>query len=509
MPTLFAAKITIRRGLKADLPDLSKAELGFTTDTGEVFIGAPDLPSLVNKGRGESNELFPYKNVQLITAENNLSGVQPYTYKSNSTTVAQTGPSPTQPVSRSYQNKFDDHLNLDDFIDNPSDVSPAITRALQQNNTINKTLRISARTYTINTPFQITPNSHIKGEGIDRTILAHTNIDPLGPTYLAETADNNFQTGLQISFNQGGLPENIVIEDMTIVIPRLMDFFRINRGKNIKFKNVKFKGAGATTSTTHVFTFDKLGIVVAMNNFTIEDCVFEDVSNVFNDALLITNVISNVNIRNNRFVNVFKLLSLDNNSSSNYEFSGNFVSRTFSNFITLQRGKTFKSFNNYFEQNQTNIPIFVGQNFINFKSINDDFNTTHSIENNSKTATIILDGEKHMIINDMEKSSTKKYTLLASTNTILPLYFPIDKYDFIRVNYKISANNEIKIGSFDLTLNGNTPILFDTGTSTGSINVDITPEIVNYNSVNNIALRYNNTNASNANIVLSYEAVIL
>ena len=39
------SKIKIRRGPQIDLPDLDKGEFGFTTDTGEVFIGAPDLPS--------------------------------------------------------------------------------------------------------------------------------------------------------------------------------------------------------------------------------------------------------------------------------------------------------------------------------------------------------------------------------------------------------------------------------------------------------------------------------
>jgi len=51
-PKLFS-KITIRRGERNDLPDLSSSEFGFATDTGEVFIGAPDLPSLENKGRNE------------------------------------------------------------------------------------------------------------------------------------------------------------------------------------------------------------------------------------------------------------------------------------------------------------------------------------------------------------------------------------------------------------------------------------------------------------------------
>ncbi|PYZ98756.1 hypothetical protein CR205_09330 [Alteribacter lacisalsi] len=47
-------KILIRRGLKADLPELSEGELGFCTDTKEVFIGSDEgnipLPSMDNGG---------------------------------------------------------------------------------------------------------------------------------------------------------------------------------------------------------------------------------------------------------------------------------------------------------------------------------------------------------------------------------------------------------------------------------------------------------------------------
>ena len=508
MSSKLFAKIKIRRGLKADLPDLDKAEFGFTTDTGEVFIGAPELPSLQNKGRSEPNEQFPYKNVQLITAQQVLADIQPYVYKSNSDTVAQTGPSPSQPVQRSYQQKFDDYINIVDFIDDESNIAPAITRALQQNHNVKKTLHIPAGNHIINTPFQITPSAHIKGEGIDRTFLTHTNVDSLGPTYLAETSDNKFQTGLQISFNQGGLPNNILIEDMTITIPRLMDFFRINRAQNVKFKNVKFKGAGATTSTTHVFTFDRLGIVVDMNDFIIEDCIFEDVSNVFNDAILQTNVIRNVRIRNNKFRNVFKLLTLDNTNSTEYEFSGNRVSRHFSNFITLIKGNNFKSYNNHFVENQNNVPITISSTFQKFSSVNDTFNTTQTIVNNSKTSTIILSDNKTMIVNDLEKSSLRTFTLQANTTDIIPLFFDKDKYDFVTIEYKLVVNNEVKVGHIALTKNQGNVVLFDTGQTTGPTNLFFTGEEVTANGADNMAIRFTNQNITDGTLKLHYNAVI-
>jgi hypothetical protein len=81
-----------------------------------VYIGAPDLPSLQNKGRSESNEEFPYKNVQIVTDSQQLANIQKYEYKSNTSYQPQTGTSLSQPTVRTYQNKFDDFVNIEDFL---------------------------------------------------------------------------------------------------------------------------------------------------------------------------------------------------------------------------------------------------------------------------------------------------------------------------------------------------------------------------------------------------------
>lgn len=495
MATQLFSKIRIRRGLKADLPDLSNAEFGFTTDTGEVFIGAPDLPSLQDKGRSESNEQFPYKNVQLITAEQNLSGNQPYIYVSNSDNVAQTGPSPSQPVQRSYQQKFDDFINLDDFITDETNISPDFNRALQQNHPYRKILRISAGNYNVNTPLELPPNSHIKGEGIDRTFLNHTINDPIGPTYIAETVDNKFQKGLNITFNGGGFPSNIIIEDLTITIPRLMDFIRLNRARNVTFRRVKFKGAGATTSTTNVFAFDKLGISIDMFNFKVEECEFEDVSNVCNNLDF---VISNIKFRNNTFTEVFKLVQIDNKDVKYIEFSGNTVNRMFNDFIVLNKGETFKSFNNIFTRPNNNIPITVNSGFVDFNSYIEDFD----IENNSPSSKIYSDSK--IIYNKIEKSDTDDYNLLASTNTVLPITFDIDVYDSVKIHYIARNNSNVKMGTMNLTVSGGNLVFFDTGSSNGNMDVTFTGEI----NSNEMSIRYDNVATTTGSISLYYEAIL-
>lgn len=56
------SRIQHRRGTSGELPDaLADGEIGMTTDTGEVFIGAPDHPMV--SGR----KSYPYQNIKILT----------------------------------------------------------------------------------------------------------------------------------------------------------------------------------------------------------------------------------------------------------------------------------------------------------------------------------------------------------------------------------------------------------------------------------------------------------
>ncbi len=61
------ALIQHRMGPSSQLPDyLESAEIAFTTDTGEVFIGAPTIHTIDGRERSKSN-IYPYHNIQLLT----------------------------------------------------------------------------------------------------------------------------------------------------------------------------------------------------------------------------------------------------------------------------------------------------------------------------------------------------------------------------------------------------------------------------------------------------------
>lgn len=62
MAVIQISRIQHRRGLADELPDaLAEGELGFATDTGELFIGAPSTEMVANR------KAYPFKNIKVLT----------------------------------------------------------------------------------------------------------------------------------------------------------------------------------------------------------------------------------------------------------------------------------------------------------------------------------------------------------------------------------------------------------------------------------------------------------
>jgi hypothetical protein len=58
------SRIQIRRGHADNLPDaLEEGEFALTTDTGELFVGAPSLPKIQNR----AGSIYPYRNIRVLT----------------------------------------------------------------------------------------------------------------------------------------------------------------------------------------------------------------------------------------------------------------------------------------------------------------------------------------------------------------------------------------------------------------------------------------------------------
>lgn len=69
------SRIQHRRGTSGELPDaLADGEIGMTTDTGEVFYGAPNHPAV--SGR----KSYPYQNIKILTELDVQRGIKGDTY---------------------------------------------------------------------------------------------------------------------------------------------------------------------------------------------------------------------------------------------------------------------------------------------------------------------------------------------------------------------------------------------------------------------------------------------
>jgi hypothetical protein len=70
MAVIQISRIQHRRGLRSELPEaLGEGEFGLATDTGEVFMGAPNLDKIQHRKLGGSRVegIFPYTNIRLLT----------------------------------------------------------------------------------------------------------------------------------------------------------------------------------------------------------------------------------------------------------------------------------------------------------------------------------------------------------------------------------------------------------------------------------------------------------
>ena len=81
MAIVQISQIKNRRGLRDDLPkpSLEEGEIGLSLETGELFIGTPNLP--VATFRAE-NDIFPFANTQILTEwTDNVRTLLQYAYR--------------------------------------------------------------------------------------------------------------------------------------------------------------------------------------------------------------------------------------------------------------------------------------------------------------------------------------------------------------------------------------------------------------------------------------------
>ena len=279
MAIVQISRITNRKGLQTDLPQLAGAEFGWSIDERRLYIG-----------NGTLEEGAPViGNTEILTEFSDILAFQTnYTYKGDAAGyTVQTGPTPSTPISQSLQSWLDQFATVTDFGavgDGVADDTAAINRALYQlfcrevNPQIRRSLFFPAGVYRITETIMIPPYATLCGDGIDGSII---RLDSgTGSLYVARTADSLQQTGANIGNNGATPPGYITISNMAFEnLDTDTSVFLIQDANDCRFQSVAFTGP-LTTADLATDVNDTAGIRFAStptlitNQIVIDGCRF-------------------------------------------------------------------------------------------------------------------------------------------------------------------------------------------------------------------------------------------
>lgn len=280
MAIVQVSKITHRKGLSDDLPQLAGAELGWALDDRKLYIGngtlAEGAPAV-----GNTEILTEYSDL--------LSMASGYTYKGTAGGyVVQTGETSSVPTQRPLQAKLDDFASIRDFGavgDGVTDDTDAINRALYQifcrdtNEPVRRSIYFPAGVYKITDTILIPPYAKIFGEGADSTIIRLDTSDYSSNVYVARTCDSLRQIDANIGANGAIIPKNIEISSLSFEAADVGNVFLVQLAQQMHFDSVNFtgslvqanlSGSGEDIAGIH---FDS-SVAIVTNQITIDKCKF-------------------------------------------------------------------------------------------------------------------------------------------------------------------------------------------------------------------------------------------
>jgi hypothetical protein len=282
MAIVQISRITQRKGLQENLPQLAGAELGWSIDERRLFIG-----------NGTLEEGAPViGNTEILTQFSDIFEFQSaYTYKGLAAGYeVQTGPTSGTPITQSLQNWLDQFATVKDFGavgDGVADDTAAINRALQQlfcreaNPQIRRSLFFPAGVYLVSETIIIPPYATLYGEGQNNSIIQLTAGDDSAlRAYVARTGDSLQQTGVNIGNNGAIVPQYVTVMNMGFKTQDAdVDVFLVEDAANCTFRNVNFTGplttSGLTTAADNIagVRFASTPTLIC-NSITFDRCVF-------------------------------------------------------------------------------------------------------------------------------------------------------------------------------------------------------------------------------------------
>jgi hypothetical protein len=276
------SRITNRKGLQENLPQLAGAELGWSIDERRLYIG-----------NGTLEEGAPViGNTEILTEFSDILELQTtYTYKGEAAGyTVQTGPTAGTPVTLSLQSWLDQFATVKDFGavgDGVADDTDAINRALYQlfcretNPQIRRSLFFPAGVYKVNLSINIPPYATLYGEGPDNSVIQlQVGDDSTLHECVARTADSLQQIGASIGDNGATAPEFITISNLGFQsLDPTVDVFLVQDASNCTFTNVSFTGpltqANLSSSADDIRAVAFASTVTNMvNQITFNGCKF-------------------------------------------------------------------------------------------------------------------------------------------------------------------------------------------------------------------------------------------
>ena len=299
MAIVQISRITNRKGLVENLPQLAGAELGWAIDDRRLFIG-----------NGTLEEGAPIiGNTEILTEFSDILAVNSaYTYQGQAAGyTVQTGATSGSPISQSLQSWLDQFATVKDFGavgDGVTDDTDAINRALYEiycrevNPQIRRALFFPGGQYLVRESIIIPPYARLYGEGANNSVIVLTDgsLDSSLSNYCARFGDSLQQTGVNIGNNGAVAPNNIEIASLGFKSVATTDVFLVEDASYCTFTDVSFNGglvpSQLTTDSIDItcVEFDST-LSLICNNITFRRCEFANATRAFSTAEQVNGVL--------------------------------------------------------------------------------------------------------------------------------------------------------------------------------------------------------------------------